>query len=129
MIIFPDQFQRLFSGGSLQHAVITPLQGAGLQMVTLGSDGPVSLPPATEYRIQGDNPPAYLLSVPAVWAVPSPGFMPHQSHIDYEVCTRYCDHSFTSESGVPVTAGWLGAYQARHSHEHVTELQPHFPPR
>jgi len=29
----------------------------------------------------------------------------------------------------PVTAGWLGAYQARHSHEHVTALQPHFPPR
>jgi hypothetical protein len=29
----------------------------------------------------------------------------------------------------PVTAGWLGAYQARHSHEHVSELQPHFPPR
>lgn len=29
----------------------------------------------------------------------------------------------------PVTAGWLGAYQARHSHEHVTELQPNFPPR
>jgi hypothetical protein len=29
----------------------------------------------------------------------------------------------------PVSAGWLGAYQARHSHEHVTELQPHFPPR
>jgi hypothetical protein len=33
-----------------------------------------------------------------------------------------------SERG-PVTAGWLGAYQARHSHEHVTELQPHFAPR
>ena len=33
-----------------------------------------------------------------------------------------------SERG-PVTAGWLAAYQARHSHEHVTELQPHFPPR
>lgn len=29
----------------------------------------------------------------------------------------------------PVTAGWIGAYQARHSHEHVLELQPHFPPR
>jgi len=29
----------------------------------------------------------------------------------------------------PVTAGWLGAYHARHSHEHVIELQPHFPPR
>jgi DinB superfamily len=29
----------------------------------------------------------------------------------------------------PVTAGWIGAYQARHSHDHVTELQPHFPPR
>jgi len=29
----------------------------------------------------------------------------------------------------PVTAGWIGAYQARHSHEHVTELQPLFPPR
>lgn len=28
----------------------------------------------------------------------------------------------------PVTAGWLGAYQARHSHEHVAELQPHFAP-
>jgi hypothetical protein len=29
----------------------------------------------------------------------------------------------------PVTAGWLGAYQSRHAHEHVSELQPHFPPR
>ena len=29
----------------------------------------------------------------------------------------------------PVTAGWIGAYQARHSHEHVLELQPHFAPR
>lgn len=29
----------------------------------------------------------------------------------------------------PVTAGWLGAYQSRHAHEHVTELQPHFLPR
>ena len=29
----------------------------------------------------------------------------------------------------PVTAGWLGAYQARHSHEHVSALQPLFPPR
>jgi len=87
---------------------ITPLQGAGLQLVTQGSDGPVPLPTATEYQIQGDNPPGYLLSVPEVWAVPSPGFTPHQSHIDYEVCTRYCSHPFTSESGVPVTAGWFG---------------------
>jgi hypothetical protein len=29
----------------------------------------------------------------------------------------------------PVTAAWIAAYQARHSHEHVQELQPHFPPR
>lgn len=29
----------------------------------------------------------------------------------------------------PVTAGWLGAYHARHSRGHVAELQPHFPPR
>ena len=29
----------------------------------------------------------------------------------------------------PVTAGWIGAYHARHSHDHVTELQPLFPPR
>jgi hypothetical protein len=29
----------------------------------------------------------------------------------------------------PVTAGWLGAYQAQHAHEHVTELQALFPPR
>jgi DinB family protein len=29
----------------------------------------------------------------------------------------------------PVTAAWLGAYQAKHSHEHVLELQPHFPPK
>jgi hypothetical protein len=28
-----------------------------------------------------------------------------------------------------LTAGWIAAYQARHSHEHVAELQPHFPPR
>ncbi|HVR89422.1 MAG TPA: DinB family protein [Candidatus Limnocylindria bacterium] len=27
-----------------------------------------------------------------------------------------------------VTAGWLGAYQAKHSREHVRELQPSFPP-
>ena len=27
-----------------------------------------------------------------------------------------------------VTAGWLGAYQARHSHEHATELARAFPP-
>ena len=32
-----------------------------------------------------------------------------------------------SERG-DVTAGWLGAYQAKHSHEHVRELQPSFPP-
>jgi hypothetical protein len=29
----------------------------------------------------------------------------------------------------PVTAGWIGAYHARHSHEHLAELQPHFLPR
>ena len=29
----------------------------------------------------------------------------------------------------PVTAGWIAAYQARHSHEHVVELRPHFAPR
>ncbi len=28
-----------------------------------------------------------------------------------------------------VTAGWMGAYHARHSHEHIAELQPLFPPR
>ena len=33
-----------------------------------------------------------------------------------------------SERG-PLTAGWFAAYQARHSHEHVSALQPHFPPR
>jgi uncharacterized damage-inducible protein DinB len=33
-----------------------------------------------------------------------------------------------SERG-PLTAGWIAAYQARHSHEHVAQLQPHFPPR
>ncbi len=29
----------------------------------------------------------------------------------------------------PVTAGWLAAYQAKHSREHVTELAAAFPPR
>ncbi|GAC1460605.1 MAG: hypothetical protein NVS1B1_08030 [Candidatus Limnocylindrales bacterium] len=28
----------------------------------------------------------------------------------------------------PVTAGWIAAYQARHSHEHATELGKAFPP-
>lgn len=28
----------------------------------------------------------------------------------------------------PVTAGWLGAYQAQHSHEHAVELGAAFPP-
>lgn len=29
----------------------------------------------------------------------------------------------------PLTAGWFGAYHARHAHEHIAELQPLFPPR
>jgi len=28
----------------------------------------------------------------------------------------------------PVTAGWLGAYQAQHAHEHAVELGKAFPP-
>jgi hypothetical protein len=87
---------------------ITPLQGAGLQLVTRGDPGLVYLPPSTEYQVRGDNPPQYLLTVPPVWAVPSAGFTPHEAYIRYEVCTRYCTHPFTSESGVPVTTGWIG---------------------
>ncbi|HET6146934.1 MAG TPA: hypothetical protein VFH68_05340 [Polyangia bacterium] len=88
---------------------ITPLQGTGLQLVTRGDSGPVYLSPSTEYQVKGDNPPQYLLTLPPVWAVPSPGFTPHEAYIRYEVCTRYCTHPFTSESGAPVTSGWIGS--------------------
>jgi hypothetical protein len=88
---------------------IAPVQGSGLQMTAHDSLGHVAyLAPASEYMIHQADPPAYLLQVPPVWAVPSAGFKPHQAHIRYEVCTRYCDHAFTSESGVAVSTGWIG---------------------
>lgn len=100
----------MLDGGYLRlcEISITPLQGTGLQLVTQGRDGVVLLPHANQYQIQASSPPAYLLTVPPVWAVSSVGFTPHHSHIRYEVCTRYCTHPFTSESGVPVTTGWIG---------------------
>lgn len=91
---------------------VTPVIGAGVQPVYHdASGGLVYLPPSTpQWPVLASDPPAYLLQVPAVWAVQASGFMAHQSHIRYEVCTRFCDHGFTAESGTKVPDGWLGSF-------------------
>jgi hypothetical protein len=63
---------------------------------------------AYEYPIHADDPPGFVLDLPPVWAVPRPGFSAHEAYIRYEICTRYCTHPFTSESGIPVSDGWIG---------------------
>jgi hypothetical protein len=62
-----------------------------------------------QYPVHGDDPPAYFLDIPAVTLVSKRGFMPHQAKIRYEICTRYCDHPFTADSGVAVAGGWIGS--------------------
>jgi hypothetical protein len=59
--------------------------------------------------VNQDDPPAYLLEVPQVWAVPDIGFTPHQAFIQYEICSRYCDHGFIAQSGASVASGWTGS--------------------
>lgn len=100
-----------YDGGSLRLCTIsiTPINSGGLQMVEHDADGKVNvLPTASQYPVKASDPPSFLLEVPPVWAVPElPGWMPHSAEIHYEICTRYCDHAFTAESGNQVLSGWL----------------------
>ena len=117
--LLSDKDAQRLSDGSLDGGLvrlcqvsITPLQGAGLQMIKHNAAGDiVVLPLSNAYPVQRSDPPAYLLNVPPVWAVSSNGFTAHETHIRYEVCTRYCTHAFTAESGVPVPTppGWSGS--------------------
>ncbi len=108
-LLTADQAQQ-YDGGLIRLCTIsiTPLQSNGLQMVGHDADGNVTiLPTAAQYPVKKDDPPAYLLEVPPVWAVSKFGFMPHTALIHYEICTRYCDHDFTAESGSAIMSGWL----------------------
>jgi hypothetical protein len=104
-----------YDGGFIRLCAIsiTPLQNTGLQMVGHDADGNVTiLPTANQYPVKKDDPPAYLLEVPPVWAVadvgyPAVPFPAHTAEIHYEICTRYCDHPFVAESGDTVTSGWM----------------------
>ncbi len=100
-----------YDGGFIRLCTISitpPLQTTGLQMVGHDADGNLTiLPTAAQYPVKKDDPPAYLLELPPVWAVPDIGFSPHAAEIHYEICTRYCDHSFTAESGNMVMSGWM----------------------
>jgi len=100
-----------YDGGSLRLCTIsiTPLDGGGLQMVQHDADGSVNvLPMASQYPVKASDPPSFRLEVPPVWAAwEFPGWKAHRAEIHYEICTRYCDHVFTAESGNQVLSGWL----------------------
>jgi len=85
--------------------------GTALQPVQHDANGNlVSIPLGTaQWPVVASDPPAYLLTLPAVETVPKPGFSPHQAEIRYEVCTRYCDHAYVAESGMAVPTGWIGS--------------------
>jgi hypothetical protein len=110
LILSKDDAQKM-DGAQIRlcEASVTPVQDAGLQPIQHDSAGNLIFisPYARQWQVRQTDPPAYLLNLPVVWAVPQVGFMPHQSHIRYEICTRYCDHAFTSQSGVRITTGWL----------------------
>jgi hypothetical protein len=110
-LLNPDQAQQL-DGGLIRlcQVSITPVGGTGAQMVGHDANGQVVvLQDLPELPVHRSDPPAYLLSLPSIWAVSAVGFAAHRSHIRYEVCTRYCDHAFTSESGMTVASGWIGS--------------------
>ena len=109
-LLTPDQAQPL-DGGLIRlcQVSIAPQAGTSLQMVGHDASGGLTyLPPDLQWPVHRSDPHAYLLSLPEVWAVSAVGFNAHKSHIRYEVCTRYCDHAFTSESGVSIAEGWIG---------------------
>jgi hypothetical protein len=99
-----------YDGGLIRLCTIsiTPPGDGGLHMVGHDADGKVTvLPTASQYPVKAGDPPAFLLEVPPVWAVPDVGFAPHKAKIHYEICKRYCDHAFTAEAGNQVVSGWL----------------------
>jgi hypothetical protein len=99
-----------FDGGLIRlcQVSVTPMDGA-VQPITHDpqTGAVVRLDTSTkQWPVRQADPPAYLLNLPPVWAVSKVGFFPHQAHIRYEICTRYCDHAFTSETGTIVPDGW-----------------------
>ncbi len=49
--------------------------------------------------IEADDPPAYVVKLPPQIAVPETQFRQSAVLLRYEVCSRYCDHPYRSESG------------------------------
>jgi hypothetical protein len=102
-----------FDGGLIRlcQVSVTPAEGSALQPVQHDASGNlVPLPPDTrQWPVVTADPPAYLLDLPPVNAVPMPGFQAHEARIRYEVCMRWCDHGFVAESGAAVPSGWTGS--------------------
>ena len=69
-----------YDGGFIRLCTIsiTPLQRIrGCRWWGHDADGNVTiLPTAAQYPVKKDDPPAYLLELPPVWAVPDIGFIP-----------------------------------------------------
>lgn len=110
--ILSDGDAQQFDGALIRVCTVTisPDNSLGLNLTGHDADGNVTyLPVDYQYVVKKDDPLAYRLDLPPVWAVPKGGFMPHKALLQYEICTQYCDHAFTAESGAQVPAGWIGS--------------------
>ncbi len=106
-----EQDAQTYDGGLIRLCTISvsPEQNP-VEMASHDANGNlIRLPMDTQYPVHGDDPPAYFLDIPPVNLVSKRGFTPHQAKIRYEICTRYCDHPFTADSGVAVLGGWIGS--------------------
>jgi hypothetical protein len=112
LILGDADLQRL-AGGQIrlcQYTVSPATPGYGtVYPIEHDSQGDVVLisPSPLQWPVTVDDPPAYLVALPQVWAVPQSMFKPDSVQIHWEVCARYCDHPFTTPAGQYVAAGWL----------------------
>ena len=108
--ILPEGDAARLAGGRIRlcEVSVTPAEETGLQPIHHDEAGDVvPLPRGTrDWTVAASDPPAYILDLPPVEAVPKPGFTPHEARIRYEICTQYCDHGFIAESGAPIPEGW-----------------------
>jgi hypothetical protein len=112
--ILSDADAQQFDGALIRvcTATIAPENTTGLSLVGHDADGNVTYLPADyQYVVNKANPLSYRLDLPPVRAVPNPQgtFKAHKALVRYEICTQYCDHAFTAESGAQVPSGWIGS--------------------
>jgi hypothetical protein len=114
--ILSDADAQQFDGGLIRMCQVTvspPLPGYGVVSPVAhdaASGRLYELPqPVLQWPVKASDPPAYLVTLPTIWAVPKPSYQPDSVRIQWEICTRYCDHAFTSDTGQYVAAGWLNS--------------------